>query len=250
MAQSCLATKFVSRFGDLVGKLAVEAVLCVTVDSAPRRGDDRTVVEEKKGKIGGRGAASISRPKKEIDIKRYARVEKIPGGLLSDCKVLNGVMVEKDVVHPKMKRVFHKPRVILCVAGGRGRVGETVTDWSPCRLDCPLEYKKGESQTNLEISKETDWEAVLKIEEEYVEKLCTAIIKLKPDVVCTEKGVSDLAAHYFVKAGISCIRRLRKTDNNRIARATGATIVNEVKRLIARALGTAAGLLTRVASAA
>jgi len=108
----------VSRFGDLVGRLAVEAVLCVTID-APKRGDgERSVVsEEKKGKS-GRVAATLSRPKKEIDIKRYARVEKIPGGLLTDCKVLNGVMVEKDVVHPKMKRVIHKPRVVL--------------------LDCPL----------------------------------------------------------------------------------------------------------------
>ena len=49
---------------------------------------------------------------------------------------------------------------------------------------------------------------------------------MRSPCLCTEKGISDLAAHYLVKAGISAIRRLRKTDNNRIARAAGATIVS------------------------
>lgn len=60
-----------------------------------------------------------------IDIKRYAKVEKIPGGTLEECEVLNGVMINKDIVHPKMRRSIKNPRILL--------------------LDCPLEYKKGES---------------------------------------------------------------------------------------------------------
>ena len=52
------------------------------------------------------------------------------------------------------------------------------------------------------------------------------IVAFKPDIVITEKGVSDLAQHYFLKAGITAFRRLKKTDSNRVARATGATIVN------------------------
>lgn len=67
---------------------------------------------------------------------------------------------------------------------------------------------------------------LLKLEEEAVERQCAEIIRHKPDVVITEKGLSDLAMHFLTKAGISAIRRLRKTDNNRIARATGATIVH------------------------
>ncbi len=68
--------------------------------------------------------------------------------------------------------------------------------------------------------------ALLKLEEEYIERQCQEIVKHKPDLVVTEKGLSDLAMHFLTKAGISAIRRLRKTDNNRIARATGATIVH------------------------
>ena len=64
------------------------------------------------------------------------------------------------------------------------------------------------------------------MEEDWIRGVCNEIAQHKPDVVVTEKGLSDLALHFLTKAGISAIRRLRKTDNNRIARATGATIVH------------------------
>ncbi|OWR50032.1 chaperonin [Danaus plexippus plexippus] len=130
-------------------------------------------------------------------------------------------MFNKDVTHPKMRRYIENPRIIL--------------------LDCPLEYKKGESQTNIEIVGEQDFTKLLQLEEEHVQRLCEDIIALKPDVVVTEKGVSDLAQHYLVKAGITAIRRLRKTDNNRLARACGATIVNRTEELKESDVGTQAG---------
>jgi len=63
--------------------------------------------------------------KLNLEIKRYAKVEKIPGGTLEDCVVLDGVMVNKDITHPAMRRSIKNPRIIL--------------------LDSTLEYKKGES---------------------------------------------------------------------------------------------------------
>jgi hypothetical protein len=84
--------------------------------------------------------------------------------------------------------------------------------------------------------------ALLKAEEEHIKKMCEDICKFKPDLVVTEKGLSDLAAHYFTKAGISAIRRLRKTDNNRIARASGATIVHRTDEIREADVGTNAGL--------
>ena len=160
--------------------------------------------------------------KKEVDIKRYAKVEKIPGGEIEDSKVLDGVMLNKDITHPKMRRRIENPRIVL--------------------LDCTLEYKKGESQTNIEISKEEDWNRILQIEEEQVKAMCDAIIAVKPDLVITEKGVSDLAQHFLVKNNITALRRVRKTDNNRIARATGATIVNRVDDLQESDVGNNCGL--------
>ncbi|XP_013781701.1 T-complex protein 1 subunit gamma-like [Limulus polyphemus] len=193
--KSCIGTKFIGKWGNLACQIALDSV--------------KTVFIEENGR-------------KEIDIKRYAKVEKIPGGTIEESKVLNGVMINKDVTHPKMKRRIENPRIIL--------------------LDCPLEYKKGESMTNLELSKEEDFSRILELEEEYIQQVCSDIIRLKPDVVFTEKGISDLAQHFFVKAGISAVRRVRKTDNNRIARSCGATVVNRTDELKEEDVGTEAGL--------
>jgi T-complex protein 1 subunit gamma len=53
-----------------------------------------------------------------------------------------------------------------------------------------LEYKKGESQTNIELTKDTDWNRILEIEEEQVKAMCDKILEFKPDLIITEKGVS------------------------------------------------------------
>lgn len=195
IVNSCVGTKFISKWSELACNIALDATATVALEENGR---------------------------KEIDIKRYAKVEKIPGGTIEDSQVLRGVMLNKDVVHPKMKRRIEKPKILL--------------------LDCNLEYKKGESQTNIEITKEEDFTKILKMEEDYIEKICAEVIQFKPDLIITEKGVSDLAQHFLVKAGISVIRRVRKSDNNRIARACGATIVNRTDEIREDDLGTGCGL--------
>jgi len=195
LIQSSIGTKFVSRWGTMVSELALKAARCVAVKHP-----------------GGR---------MEVDIKRYARVEKIPGGEMEECDVLSGVMFNKDVTHHKMREDRKNPRVLL--------------------LDCPLEYKKNESQTNVEITKEEDWEMMLLQEEEEVQKMCEEILKHKPDVVITEKGVSDLAQHFLLKKNVAVIRRIRKTDNNRVAKCCGGTIVNRVEEITESDIGTKCG---------
>ena len=81
-----------------------------------------------------RGDPNVS--KLTADLKRYARVEKIPGGGIEDCRVLNGVMLNKDITHSGMRRTIKSPRILL--------------------LNLPLEYKKGESKTDIEMTKGSD----------------------------------------------------------------------------------------------
>jgi TCP-1/cpn60 chaperonin family len=144
LIRTSIGTKFVIRWSDLMCRLALDAVRTVSADDP---GGVRTV-----------------------DIKRYARVEKVPGGEIEDSRVLSGVMLNKDIVHPQMRRRIHKPRIVL--------------------LDCPLEYKKGESQTNIEISKEADFARINQIEEEQVKAMVDHILEFNPDLVITEKGIS------------------------------------------------------------
>ena len=193
--KSCLGTKFVCKWDNLISNLALQALKIVHNKSSTYF---------------------------DCDFKKFAKVEKIPGGDLKDCHVMKGVMINKDIVHPEMRRKIENPRVLL--------------------LDCTLEYKKGESMTNMEISKEGDFAAALEQERKELKSVCDMIIKWKPDVVITEKGVSDLSCHYLQKANISVIRRLRKTDNNRVAKATGATVVNRPEEIQESDIGTKCGL--------
>lgn len=194
--QSCIGTKFASRWGNLIADLTLKSVKTIF------RGGNKN--------------------KLNLEIKRYAKVEKIPGGTLDESEVLNGVMVNKDITHPKMRREIKNPRILL--------------------LDCPLEYKKGESQTNMEMSNENAMTDALAQEMEEVAMMCNAILKWKPDVVITEKGVSDLAQHFLLKGNVSCIRRIRKTDNVRIARVSNAKIVNRPEEIQEDDIGKECGL--------
>lgn len=147
LIKTSIGTKFVARWSDLMCHLALQAV--------------RTVAAEENGH-------------KTVDIKRYARVEKIPGGSIEESRVLDGVLLNKDITHPNMRRRIQHPRIVL--------------------LDCPLEYKKGESQTNMEFSKESDWARAQEIEEEQVITQCKRLLEFKPDLVITEKGISGRSA--------------------------------------------------------
>lgn len=125
---AAIGTKFSSRWGGQMVDMAIKAVKKVV----QKRGDYT-----------------------EVDVKRFVRIEKIPGGELSDCVVMDGVMFNKDITHAKMRRRIENPRILL--------------------LDCPLEYKKGESQTNVEIMNEDDFNALLRQEEEYIEQICAHV---------------------------------------------------------------------------
>jgi T-complex protein 1 subunit gamma len=105
--KSCLGTKFASKWDNLLSDLALKAVKIVHNKTSSHF---------------------------DCDIKKFAKIEKIPGGSLQDCRVLDGIMLNKDLVHPQMRRRIENPRIIL--------------------LDCTLEYKKGESMTNMELTKE------------------------------------------------------------------------------------------------
>jgi len=196
IVRSSIATRYTSRWGDLICQLAIQAVRCV-------------MVELEDGSV-------------DIDTKRYVRVERIPGGHEADCRVLDGIVLWKDVTHPKMRRKVENPRILM--------------------LDCGLEYKKGESQTNIEMKSNSDFERYLHIEENAIRQLCDDIIALTPDVVLCTKGCTDLAQHFLVEAGVSVLRRNKAWELNRIARAVGGTVGTRPSHMSEKDIGKKCGL--------
>ncbi|KFD53071.1 hypothetical protein M513_05985 [Trichuris suis] len=193
VVRSCIGSNISSAWMNIVMHMAVDAIKVVTVDTP----------------FG-----------KQIDIKRYVRVEKVPGGQIEDSKLIKGVVLNKDIVHASMARRIKNPRVIL--------------------LDSSLEFHKFESQASFECSDMTSVTSMLETEEKAVKAMCDSIIELKPNLVFCEKGVSDLAQHFLVMKNISVIRRIKRTDSDRLAKVTGATIVHDPADLTERDVGTKA----------
>lgn len=177
IVKGALGTKFVSRWSELMCKLALDAVHIVAQNVQSDKSDSQY-------------ASTFSSATPTVDIKRYARIEKIPGGAIEESRVIRGIMLNKDITHPGMRRRIQNPRIVL--------------------LDCPLEYKKGESQTNMEFSKEGDWSRAQEVEEEVVKAMVEAVCQVGCDLVLTEKGVSGECAFNFpiyLRSGLISTRR-------------------------------------------
>jgi T-complex protein 1 subunit gamma len=218
LVRTSLSTKLVvllDNSADVFARMALRAVRIVAIKK-----DNSAQSKDSSVQLKDNGQKECTY--REIDVKRYVRIEKIPGGSLSDCQFVEGVVLNKDILHPQMRRRIDNPRVLL--------------------LDCPLEYRKGENSTNVEVGKDGDWSAFLRSEEEQVVQLCHKLVALKPDVVVCEKGVSDLAQHHLLQANVSVLRRVKKSDSNRLARACGAVIVNNIDDLREADVGTRCGL--------
>lgn len=154
---------------------------------------------------------------KRIDIKNDLRVEKIIGNY-NECEILNGILLNKNIIHPQMRKEIINPRILV--------------------IDFPLEYKKGESQTNYEFRNAEAFKRALEIEEENIKEMCDKIIELKPDILLTEKGISDYAMSLLFSNNITAIRRIKKTESNRMVKACGGMVVGSLEDLSEKVIGT------------
>mmetsp|Transcript_3570 Transcript_3570/g.7360 ORF Transcript_3570/g.7360 Transcript_3570/m.7360 type:complete len:521 (-) Transcript_3570:465-2027(-) len=182
VVSTCICTKLVSRFARLMCELSFKAIRILNLSLKPR------------------------------ETNYFLKIEKVPGGQIEQSKIFSGLMVEKDVSHPKMRRLIDNPKIIL--------------------LDCPVEFKKGETlTTSFEITDRKQWEKILKMEEDHIVYLCNLLKIFNPDIVISEKGISEIALHYLNKSNISVLKRVKKSDNIRISKATGANIVSSIEDL-------------------
>ena len=146
-------------------------------------------------------------------------MEKKVGGSLDDSALIEGMVIDKERANPNMPKSVKDAKILL--------------------LNAALEFKKTEVNAKINISSPGQAQAFLDGEEQMVHSMVNKVIKSKANVVFCQKGIDDVAQHYLTKAGILAIRRVKKSDIENLARATGATIVNNVDTITAKDLGTA-----------
>lgn len=144
-------------------------------------------------------------------------VEKKPGESLVDTKLINGIVIDKEVVHPGMPKRVEKAKIAL--------------------LDVALEIEKTEFDAKINIESPEQMDAFLKQEEIMLKEMVEKIVKSGANVIICQKGIDDLAQHYLARKGILAARRAKKSDIEKLAKATGGKIVTNLDDLSKDDLG-------------
>ncbi len=154
----------------------------------------------------------------KITIDRdFIKLEKKEGGSIEETSFINGVLVDKEIAHPGMPKAIKNANIAL--------------------LDVALEIEKTETDARIEITSPEQMQAFLAQEEKMLKDMAEKIAKSKANVIFVQKGIDDVAQHYLSKAGIMAIRRAKKSDMEKIAKATGARLVTSLDDLTQNDLG-------------
>jgi thermosome len=154
----------------------------------------------------------------EVDLNNI-KIEKKVGGGIEDSVLVEGVVLDKEVVHPQMPKKVENAKILL--------------------LNMPLEVKETEIDAKIQITDPMQIEAFLKQEEKIIREMVEKIKNTGANVVITQKGIDDLAQHFLAKEGILAIRRVKKSDMEKLAKATGAKILNTLEGIKEEDLGKA-----------
>jgi len=145
------------------------------------------------------------------------QVVKKQGGSIADTSLVDGIIVDKERVHPGMPGEVKDAKVAL--------------------VDAALEVKKTEIDAKIEITDPTQLQAFLNEEEAMLKKMVDTVKKSGANVLFGQKGIDDLAQHYLAKEGIYAVRRVKKSDMEKLAKATGGKIVTKLDELAKDDLG-------------
>jgi thermosome len=144
-------------------------------------------------------------------------VEKKPGESITDTKLIKGIVLDKEVVHPGMPKRVEKARIAL--------------------LDTALEIKKTEFDAKINIETPEQMETFLKEEENMLRDLVDRIAKTGANLLICQKGIDDMVQHFLARKGISAIRRAKKSDMEKLGKATGGKVVTSLEDITKKDIG-------------
>ena len=191
IAKTAMQTKLVSKDSGYLAELVVKAVLAV----AEKEGTNFSVDED--------------------DIK----VEKKAGGSVRDSVLIEGIVLDKEVIHAGMPKEVNDAKIAL--------------------INNALEISKTETDAKINISNPQQIKSFLDEENKMLKSMVDKVIGSGATVVLCQKGIDDMAQHYLAKANILAVRRVKESDLTKLAKATGARIVTNLDDLFEKDLGSA-----------
>jgi len=189
VATTSMASKLVAEYKEQLADIAAEAILHVA-----EKGEKEY--------------------KADID---DIMVEKKPGESLTETKLIHGIVVDKEVVHPGMPKRVEKAKIAL--------------------LDTPLEIEKTEFDAKINIESPEQMEAFLQQEESMLRDMVEKVVAKGANVVIAQKGIDDMAQHFLARKQILAVRRVKKSDIEKLAKATGGKIITNLDDITASDMG-------------
>ena len=151
-----------------------------------------------------------------VDLKNIQTVKKA-GAKMDESYIVKGLIIDKEPVQQAMPKVVENAKIAL--------------------VDAAFEVKKTEIDAKIQITDPTQIAAFVAEEENMLREMVDKIKSVGANVVFCQKGIDDLAQHFFAKAGIYACRRVKKSDMERLGRSTGASIINKIMEIDSSDLG-------------
>jgi len=191
IAKTSMQSKLVSEDSAPLSKLVVDSILKI----AEKDGD-----------------------KHSVDLDNL-KVEKKAGGSIDDTSLINGIVLDKEIVHSGMPTKIEKARIAL--------------------VNAALEVEKTEMSAEIRISDPTQMQQFLEEENKMLKSMVDKVHNIGANVLICQKGIDDISQHYLSKHGVLAVRRVKESDMTKLAKATGGRISTNLDDISADDLGSA-----------
>jgi archaeal chaperonin len=208
IARTTMASKMVSGQSEILANIVVDAILNVA---------EEIESEGSSGKS-GRSTSTLGRSNYSVDMDNI-KVEKKAGASVHDSKLIEGIVLDKEVVHGGMPKRIENAKIAL--------------------VNSPLEVEKPEFDAKLNINNPSQMQKFLDEENNMLKSMIDKISSAGANVVLCQKGIDDMAQHYLARQGIIAVRRVKESDMSKLAKATGATMITNIDEITSNDLGNA-----------
>jgi archaeal chaperonin len=207
---------------------ALEILDDITIDAADRE----TLMQVAMTAMTGKGTEKAREPLANLIVSAVKQVEedgevdkdniniqRIQGASIEESQIVNGVVIDKSRIDPSMPKDIQDAKIAL--------------------LKYPIEVKDLETDAKIKLTEPSQMQAFIEQEEQMIKDMVDKIIASGANVLFCQKGIDDLAQHYLAKAGIIAAKRVRKSDIERLEKATGAKVATNIEDLNPEDLGQA-----------
>jgi thermosome len=180
------------------------------------------IVSESREKLAELCIVAIQAIAEKVDGKWVADIEKVQiqkkeGDSIDDTSLIKGIILDKEVVSPGMPKTVKDAKILL--------------------IQSALEIEKTEFDSKLQITSPEQIQQFLDEEEKMLRTMVEKVVKSGANVIICQKGIDDMAQHFLSKAGIMAVRRVKKSDLEKLAKATGGMIFTDLNDITADKLG-------------